>query len=205
MMVNRWRYVLLLTASIGASVIGRARGDVDEAKPAAPSVKLDFDHGRAGAIDSLTHDSVWPRDPLLYLSYRMGDVAGDLSVLKTGEPVQTQQQEVVSRLDELIKQLEQSSKGGSGSSANPTRPMQRSQIAGGPGGGELHDSKSGAGQWGNLPPRQREQILQSRTEGFPPGYEQILKSYYQRLAQERVTEDPGPSPSPLPSTRPASH
>ena len=70
--------------------------------------------------------------------------------------------------------------------------MARSQIVRGSGGqGELHQAKSGAGRWGDLPPKRREQILQSTTEGFPPGYEQILQSYYQRLAQEQVTDEAG--------------
>src|SRR5207237_435646 len=48
------------------------------------------------------------------------------------------------------------------------------------------------------PPRQRDAIIQSKTEGFPPGYESLLQSYYQRLAQEKVGGDEQPT------TRPAS-
>ena len=38
-------------------------------------------------------------------------------------------------------------------------------------------------------PQLREQIMQSKTEGFPPGYESLLQSYYQRLAQEKVGDE----------------
>ena len=57
--------------------------------------------------------------------------------------------------------------------------------------------------WGNLPPKLREQILQSKTDGFPPGYEALLQSYYRRLASEQVnTGDEKPSTAP-PSTKPS--
>jgi hypothetical protein len=48
----------------------------------------------------------------------------------------------------------------------------------------MHDPKAGTRTWGQLPPKQREQILQSQNEGFPAGFESILSSYYKRLAQE---------------------
>lgn len=54
------------------------------------------------------------------------------------------------------------------------------------------DPKQGDKNWANLPAKQREQILQSQTEGFPPGYERILQSYYQRLSEEKVSFEAPP-------------
>jgi hypothetical protein len=134
-------------------------------------------------------------DPLRYLAGDMGDVVTDLSAYHTDKPVQVKQEKVVARLDELIKALEQSCKSGGGGGANPTRPLNDSILARGPGGqGAMIDPKQGEKQWASLPAKQREQILQSQTEGFPPGYERILQSYYQRLSEEKVAaENPPPT------------
>ena len=143
-------------------------------------------------------------DPLKFLARDMGVVVKDLSVPLTHRPVQVKQEKIVSELDKLIAALEQACKGGGGGGPNPTRPMADSVIRSGPGGsGEMIDPKSGEKQWGQLPPRQREMIMQSATEGFPPGYESILQSSFRRLAQEQTgdvaTNDDGAPAAPAPA------
>jgi len=134
-------------------------------------------------------------DPIGPLADQMDDIGHDLGHLQTGPPVQTKEKSVVASLDELIKELEkQTSGGGTGSNPNPTNPAQRSTLAKGPGGqGPLHDPHAGTRVWGQLPPKQREQILQSQTEGFPPGYESVLSSYYSQLAHGQTGPDAGGS------------
>jgi hypothetical protein len=136
-------------------------------------------------------------DPLGEITDEMTDIVGDLAGLKTDLPVQDKQKQVVAQLDDIIKQLEEAcKKSGAGGSRNPTRPMRDSVIAGGPGGmGDLIDPKSGTRNINTLPPKVRDQIMQSKTEGFPPGYESLLQSYYQRLAQEKVTPDDSTKPA----------
>jgi hypothetical protein len=133
------------------------------------------------------------KDPLKYVAGDMTIIHGDLSADRTGKPVQVKQERVVKQLDTLIAMLEKQCKGGgAGGSRNPSRPLARSVIAGGPGGqGEMINADDQTKQWGNLPPRQREAIMQSQTEGFPQGYEAILQSYYRRLAQEQTADDAG--------------
>ncbi len=134
----------------------------------------------------------WMKDPLRHLAGDMSGIVGDLEALRTGEPVQGKQSRVAGQLETLIKQLEKECAGGAGGGPNPTKPLGKSILAKGPGGvGEMHDPKAGEKQWASLPPKQREQILQSKTDGFPPGYESLLQSYYQRLAQEEVGSTPG--------------
>ena len=137
-------------------------------------------------------------DPLGPITEEMTEIVGDLAGLKTDNPVQEKQKQVVSQLDDIIKQLEEAcKKSGSGGGRNPTKPMADSRIASGPGGiGDLRDPKSGTRNFGNLSAKQREAILQSKTEGFPPGYESLLQSYYQRLAQEKVGDEGGPTTKP---------
>ena len=71
----------------------------------------------------------------------------------------------------------------------------------------MHAPKSGGKKWGELPPHQRDKILQSLTEGFPVHYQQILERYYKRLAEEKPAaeadsaEKPSAKPKP-PDTTP---
>jgi hypothetical protein len=172
-----------------------ALGDDAPAKPYHPLPSL-YNWEAAGA----------PKDPIQSIDRHVGRIVGELADAKTDLPVQSQQKKVVGELDTIIKQLEEQMKAGSGSGSNPnpTKPMQKSILAGGPGGsGPLHDPKAGQRAWGDLPAKEREQILQSQTEGFPPGYEAVLSSYYNRLAQEKVSSDnPGPAAA-GPTTQPA--
>jgi hypothetical protein len=175
-----------------------AAGQVEHAEqdPAAPEQPAEllpprsiydaaFDEARVG----------WMRDPLRHIEGDMSHCVGELTAFKTDRPVQQRQDKIADRLDAIIKQLEKECSGGGGGGANPSSPLARSTLAKGPGGqGEMHDPKAGDKQWAGLPPKQREQILQSRTEGFPPGFESLLQSYYQRLAQEQLEEPDAAKP-----------
>jgi hypothetical protein len=143
-------------------------------------------------------------DPIKFICRDMKSVVGDLSEYHTGEPTQAKEQQVVSQLDEVIAMLEKECKNGKpGSALNPSKPMPDSKLGGGPGGiHELTDPKASEKAWGNLSPKQREQILQSKTDGFPPGYESLLQNYYKRLAAEQVTDEKaGAAPTTAPSEK----
>ena len=136
----------------------------------------------------------------------MSVIADNLDHQQTDQPVQTQEKQVVSQLDQLIAQLNQQCNGSGGSSNNPTKPMADSKITRGPGGsGPMHDPQAGTKQWGQLPPKEREKILQSQNDGFPPGYESVLSSYYSRLAQEQVAPAPSAAPTTQPAGQPGAH
>jgi hypothetical protein len=140
-------------------------------------------------------------DPIGSIAFQMQGVVVDLNAVQTGAPVQANEKKVVSDLDELIEELSKQCKGNGGGNPNPTKPMASSTLAKGPGGsGPMHDAKEGTRVWGQLPPKLREQILQSQTEGFPPGYEAVLASYYAHLAQGQVPPDAADT---SPTTKPA--
>jgi hypothetical protein len=126
-------------------------------------------------------------DPLGELTLEMEQVVIDLSGMTTSEPVQDQQKQILTQLDKLIEELEKESeqmRGGS-SNANPMRPANDSVIKSGPGGiGDLHAARKTGKQWAELPPHERDRIVQSMTEGFPAHYQKILERYYKRLAEE---------------------
>ena len=136
------------------------------------------------------------QDPLKFISKDMKAVSGDLAQDQTGQATQQKEAAVAGQLDDVIKLLEAQCKSGNGSSLNPMKPLADSKRGGGPGGiHELTDPKASDKQWGNLSPKQRDQILQSTTDGFPSGYETLLQSYYKRLAEEQVTDDKSAAPA----------
>ncbi len=122
------------------------------------------------------------------IAAKMGLVVDDLGKKQTGNPVQTEQKEIVSDLDALIASLEkecQNCKNGIKRN-NPNRGMADSMISSGTGGiGDLTNPNDGGKDWGKLSDRERDRILQSMSEGFPPEYRTVLERYYRRLAEEK--------------------
>ena len=192
---------LFAAAAFGLVSVVRAETPTDPA--AAPPGPVEFFNGVHSRFVIPKPAPSESGDPLAAITGEMGDVTHDLGARKTGEPTQVKQKQVVSQLDEIITELEKQCKGGSGVSAHPTKPMQDSKIAKGPGGmGELVKPGGEQRTIANLPTKERDRILQSKTEGFPPGYESMLSSYYTRLAQEKVNDDSADR-SAAPTTRPA--
>jgi tetratricopeptide (TPR) repeat protein len=115
-----------------------------------------------------------------------------------GDLVQSRQQRIIDLLDRLIKDAEEqeknsckSSSSGSGSGRSSTRspanPMQESRLP----GGSPRDESLRAGRranpgevWGNMPPGERERILQALRESFPSRYRQLVEQYYEELAKK---------------------
>ncbi len=113
----------------------------------------------------------------------------------------------MSLIAELEKQAQQFKAGQS--SANPNRPLPDSMIKAGPGGmGKLHGPNDDGKHWAELPPHERERILQSMNDGFPAHYQSVLAQYFKRLAEEKPvkTDDAAPneknSAKPAPATAP---
>jgi hypothetical protein len=120
---------------------------------------------------------------------KMGVVVGDLAMKETGEPVQNKEKAVVQDLDMLIAALkkEQNRRKGNMSNNEPKMPATESTIRRGTGGiGDLTDPNQSQKDWAKLSTRERDRILQSMSEGFPPEYRQVLERYYRRLAEEKT-------------------
>jgi len=145
--------------------------------------------GAAGLLSCVLCSSANAEGPITTISGKMTTVAGDLAKTVTGEPVQTRQKEIVKDLDDLIASLEkqcQQCKNGMVKN-NPTRPARESTIRKGTGGvGDLINPQEGSKDWAKISPRERDRILQSMSEGFPPEYRLVLERYYRRLAEEKT-------------------
>jgi len=126
----------------------------------------------------------------------MVGVVDDLGRKQTGEPVQGEQKAIIRDLDELIASLEKQCEACRGGIKRnkPNRGMADSTISSGTGGiGDLTNPDEGGKGWGKLSDRERDRILQSMTEGFPPEYRTVLERYYRRLAEEKSAKAPGDS------------
>jgi hypothetical protein len=125
------------------------------------------------------------------ISSKMTVVVGDLGKTNTGEPVQKEQKVILRDLDDLIAALERqcaACRGGIASN-NPRRPAPDSNPHGGTGGiGDLVDPRMSEKDWAKLSARERDRILQSMSEGFPPEYRTVLERYYRRLAEEKTVK-----------------
>jgi hypothetical protein len=146
----------------------------------------------AGFAVCLFTTSAKAQPTMASIGTKMNGVAGDLAKSKTGAPVQAEQKVIVRDLDELIASLEQECENcrGGMKRLNPNVGMPDSFISRGPGGaGPLVDPRASEKDWAKLSSRERDRILQSMTEGFPPEYRQILERYYRRLAEEKTAAD----------------
>ena len=149
-----------------------------------PLVPAATKSARLQQLQGLVDSNDWLKDPFRHLQTDMVDVIDDLANGETHTPAHVTEPKILSRLDVLIKVLEKQCKGGK-PGGNPNSPLRRSVLAGGPGGiGDMNAPRSSRRKWAELTPKERERILQSRTEGFPAGYEEILGEYYRRLATE---------------------
>jgi hypothetical protein len=128
------------------------------------------------------------------IANKMTRVVDNLERKQTGEPVQGDQKVIVRDLDALIASLEKQCENcRNGVKRNrPSQGMADSIISSGTGGiGDLLNPADGGKDWAKLSDRERDRILQSMSEGFPPEYRTVLERYYRRLAEEKSAKAPG--------------
>jgi hypothetical protein len=139
------------------------------------------------------------------ISTKMTGVSGELAKTDTGTQVQDQQKTILSDLDALIASLEQECQACRGGMKrnNPKFGMDDSMIRRGTGGvGSLVDPQQSEKDWSKLSNRERDRILQSMSEGFPPEYRQVLERYDRRLAEEKTAPSGADQPRPKDAERP---
>lgn len=117
----------------------------------------------------------------------MSDVERRLKLGRGGARVQKTEEEIVARLDELIKKLEQQqqqqSQSQSGSGQTPPEPSPDSVIKGSTAPGEVDERDIGrkAG-WGALPPKQQTKARNLIDRELPPHYRNAIEQYLRKLA-----------------------
>ncbi len=128
-------------------------------------------------------------DSLDHIARRMDDVRRRLDLGRTGPKVRKVEDGVIESLDKLIKKIEerqqqQQSVGGA-STLRPTSPARDSVPMGGKGPGDVTRRDIGSeSDWGDLPPKEREEALQQIGRDFPSHYRDVIEQYFKRLASE---------------------
>ena len=121
----------------------------------------------------------------------------------TGEVVASRQAAAVELLSAMIDEAESQEKsksgckkcgggkckGGHGAPKGNTNPNSGAKQSNLPGGesrvGELRKTQARPGEeWGRMPARERDQILQTLQRQFPSQYRELLEQYYQQLAKD---------------------
>lgn len=129
----------------------------------------------------------------------IGDIARDMAHVKdrltnndSGRTTKKIQDEIVKKLDKMIKDLEEPPPDkNQGSSAQqkqnptPSQPLPDSALPqdGGTGKVDVVKLKKVTEQWGSLPPRERQQVLQELTQGMSARHREAIENYFRNLAE----------------------
>jgi hypothetical protein len=129
-------------------------------------------------------------DSLDEIARLMDSIRLELEHARAGTRVRKRQDEVIAKLDKLIEELEkqrqqQQQQNASPSGAPPGQPLPDSQNAGGRGDGKVPPKKiGGKSDWGNLPPKDREEALQQIGKEFPSHFREVIEEYFHKLARD---------------------
>jgi hypothetical protein len=142
----------------------------------------------------------WAGDPkdLTNIEKLMDNSGRRLDLGRAGEKTQDIQKKIVFRLDELIKEMENKSKGGqcnggncpnggspgnNGNTLQPNAPAQDSSLMGGQGAGKVDEKKlrMAAEVWGTLTPEKRAAIVDEINRDLPAKYKPMIDEYFKSL------------------------
>lgn len=125
----------------------------------------------------------------------MQDVERRLDLARGGQRVQKQEDEVIVKLDEIIKKLEECNCAGCGDCKGAgkgkkisTSPAKDSKIMGGKGPGEVKKERfADRAGWGDLPKKAQAKAKQDLGKNFPPHYKRAIAEFYKKQAEKRRT------------------
>jgi hypothetical protein len=130
-------------------------------------------------------------DSLDEIARLMDDIRRRLDLARAGKVVRDEEEQVIKKLEKMIEELEkqqrQAQQAANGGGAQPSNPMQDSQAAQLKGPGEVDPRSLGKKDgWGNLPPQQRQEVLQQIGRELPAHFRETIEEYFKRLAQDGV-------------------
>jgi hypothetical protein len=127
-------------------------------------------------------------DSLDEIARLMDAIRVELEHARAGKRVRQRQDDVIAKLDKLIEELEkqrQQQQSSGGASSPPSTPAPDSRAAPGKGDGKVPNKKLGSGaDWGNLPPKEREEALQQISQEFPSHFREVIEEYFRKLARD---------------------
>jgi tetratricopeptide (TPR) repeat protein len=141
----------------------------------------------------------WQEKDLGWVSRKMDNIERRLELARGGPTTQKMQKQVVARLDEMIKELENQGKNGNcnggncpnggrpgnnpNNTINPSAPQQDSNggTGTGPGNVDPRKLKEIADVWGKLPEKERAKAMTDMTRDMPPKYREVIENYFKNL------------------------
>lgn len=132
-------------------------------------------------------------DSLDEIARLMDDVRRRLGLSRAGKVVRDEEDQVVSKLDKMIDDMEKKrqdkkkkqQKDTSRSARQPSSPMQDSNAAQLKGPGQVDPKELGSNdKWGNMPPKERQEVLQQIGRELPAHFRETIEEYFKRLAQD---------------------
>ena len=129
-------------------------------------------------------------DSLDEVSRLMDDIRRRLQFGRAGRHVRQREDDVIAKLDKMIeeaeKQQQQQQMAAAGQqSLQPGDPAQDSLPMQGRGPGDVDQKQPGKGaEWGNLPPKEREEALQQLSKDLPAHYRELIEEYFRKLARD---------------------
>jgi hypothetical protein len=194
----------LLAQADSAQVVDRGRlhflqvmafyplGKQDEAKKAIDNLRqLDPLPRRYLTLAESIQKRIEQTDPqsLEAIASDMRDVRRRLDLGEVGTKVRSMEDDVVRRLDLLIKKVEEKQETPSPTAqpSQPNAPADESRLAGAQGEGLIDAKRLGDKRaWGNLPAKEREKTLQEIGRDLPGPYRSAVEEYFRKLAQSRA-------------------
>jgi hypothetical protein len=130
-------------------------------------------------------------DSLDEIARLMDDIRRRLELARAGKIVRDEEEKVIAKLEKMIEELEkqqqQQQQAGNQGGAQPNQPMKDSQAAQLKGPGEVDPKSLGKKDgWGNLPPKERQEVLQQIGRELPAHFRETIEEYFKRLAQDGV-------------------
>lgn len=148
----------------------------------------------------------WREKDLGWISRKMENIHRRLDLTRGGKKTQKMQKEVLVRLDEMIKELENQQKGECncagggqcppggqqtpGNNIQSSSPKQDSDISTGGGQGKIDPKKLKeiAEVWGKLPEKEQARRMLELTRGMPPRYRDAIETYLKQISARSAAE-----------------
>jgi hypothetical protein len=136
-------------------------------------------------------------DSLDEIARLMEDVRRRLALARAGKAVRDEEDQIVAKLEKMIEELEkqrqqqqqqqQQQRAGNPRGKRPNNPLDDSRAAELKAPGEVDPKNLGKKDgWGNLPPKQRQEVLQQIGRELPAHFRETIEEYFKRLAQDGV-------------------
>ncbi len=121
----------------------------------------------------------------------MDSIRVRLDLGRAGTRVRKEERDVIDKLDKMIDQLEQQRQkmlaqaSGKANGKQPSMPANDSSLPQMQATGDVDARKLlEDAEWGDLPPKERQEALQVLSKDFPSHYREVIEEYFRKLATE---------------------